>query len=278
MSNARTDAHSPTNLVTEDYSFVAGFDTEEGIANKPEVYVAWRNGIYSKVFQTNAARGMNQCHHCGARMRYVAVLEHLPTGEYIAVGETCADGRFSVATEAFQAMRKAAELDRKAMRIKTAVTAFVTENPDMAWMAEKVTPEPFASNSFLSDVARKLRAYGEISAAQYNAVVRVAADVVTRAAQPVEVEETAPVIEGRIVITGTVLTTKWQDSDFGGSLKMLVKDARNFKVWGTVPSSLNVDKGDVITFTATVETSANDESFGYFKRPSKASVITEAAA
>ena len=65
-----------------------------------------------------------------------------------------------------------------------------------------------------------------------------------------------------------MLTTKWQDSHFGITLKMLVRDDRGFKVWGTVPSSLpNTESGDRVTFIAAVEASDDDETFGFFKRP-----------
>lgn len=104
-----------------------------------------------------------------------------------------------------------------------------------------------------------------------------------RAAEP----EATAVIEGRIAITGEVLTVKFQDNDYGGAMKMLIRDDRGFKLWGTRPRSLDGDydpndrqrwipgaeKGDRVTFTATIERSGDDETFGFFKRPTKASII-----
>ncbi len=79
-----------------------------------------------------------------------------------------------------------------------------------------------------------------------------------------------PVKEGRYEVQGEVLSTKWQESDFGGSLKMLV-EVDGFKVWGSVPSALGpLERGDRVAFTATVEASSDDKSFGFFKRPTKA--------
>lgn len=85
----------------------------------------------------------------------------------------------------------------------------------------------------------------------------------------------APVIEGRIVVTGEVLTTKVQDSVYGTTVKMLVRDDRGFKVWGTVPSALLGEdvKGKRVTFTATVRVSDNDETFGFYQRPTKAALV-----
>lgn len=89
--------------------------------------------------------------------------------------------------------------------------------------------------------------------------------------------EDAP--EGRVVITGTVLAFKWQESLYGDTLKMLVQDDRGFRVWGSVPSSLDdAERESRVTFTATVTASDKDAKFGFFKRPTKAAVIDEAMA
>lgn len=79
-----------------------------------------------------------------------------------------------------------------------------------------------------------------------------------------------PVVEGRYEIQGEVLSVKFQESQFGGSLKMLVA-VDGYKVWGSVPSDLyGVERGDRVAFTATVEASGDDASFGFYKRPTKA--------
>jgi hypothetical protein len=92
-----------------------------------------------------------------------------------------------------------------------------------------------------------------------------------------EAGEDAP--EGRVVITGTVLAFKVQESMYGDVLKMLVQDDRGFRVWGSVPSSLDdAERESRITFTATVTASDKDAKFGFFKRPAKAAVITETMA
>ena len=91
-----------------------------------------------------------------------------------------------------------------------------------------------------------------------------------------EAGEDAP--EGRIVITGIVLAFKLQSSQFGDTLKMLVQDDRGFRVWGSVPKSLDdAERESRITFTATVTASDRDAKFGFYKRPTKAEILEEAA-
>lgn len=93
-----------------------------------------------------------------------------------------------------------------------------------------------------------------------------------------EAGEDAP--EGRVTITGTVLSFKWQESMYGDVLKMLVQDDRGFRVWGSVPASLDdAERESRISFTATVQASDRDAKFGFFKRPTKAAILsTEVAA
>src|SRR6202012_4048526 len=56
-----------------------------------------------------------QCQHCGARLRYAALLKHEATKEILWVGETCLDNRFSGMTKAqFDHLRKTAMLAREA--------------------------------------------------------------------------------------------------------------------------------------------------------------------
>lgn len=92
-----------------------------------------------------------------------------------------------------------------------------------------------------------------------------------------ELANAQPVPTGRQEIQGTVITTRWQDNDYGsGQMKMLLK-AQGYKVWGTIPSSdVRVRRGDEIALTGTLEPSEDDPSFGFFKRPAKLRMIQEA--
>lgn len=98
-----------------------------------------------------------------------------------------------------------------------------------------------------------------------------------RAAEAAAPAEPAP--EGRVVVTGTVVGLKWQESQYGTTLKWTVRDDRGFRVWGTVPSALGeVERGDRVTFTVTLERSRDDETFAFGKRPTKAEFVDEVVA
>lgn len=151
--------------------------------------------------------------------------------------------------------------------------------------------EAMSTNSFLLDIWTKAFDY-ELSDKQIAAVAKVLqADADRAAKKAAEKAEMNPVAEGKQTISGEVLTVKCQDSMYGSTWKMLVKDDRNFKVWGTVPTAImnqqdaeggegyNAAISDLVgrrvSFNATVEASADDKTFGFYSRPTKASLAAK---
>src|SRR5262245_1900742 len=133
-NKARTDAHAPINLVTEDYDYVTFLDfrgpqgtTEigqygQGVYIPPPAAEIERYTRTRALLDGNSGHGDTaQCDHCGNYIRYAAILRHRVSGEHISVGEQCLDNRFSRATDDFQAARKGAALDRAQQRIKKLV-------------------------------------------------------------------------------------------------------------------------------------------------------------
>ena len=107
---------------------------------------------------------------------------------------------------------------------------------------------------------------------------KVAAAAAQRAAEQAELDAAEPCPTGRVGITGEILAIKLQEGYYGDTWKMLVKDDRGFKVWGSIPSSLHASRGARVSFMAAVEPSADDDKFGFFKRPTKAVNLDEEAA
>lgn len=175
--------------------------------------------------------------------------------------------RNAKARERYAAKKEAERIERLAQneaeeaqarsRVDRTREQFVAANPDIEAALAVLTGD------FGRDLRERLEEFGALTERQTEAALRIAAEMAT---EPTP----TPVIEGRIEITGKVATTKWVDNAYGGALKMLVTDDRGFKVWGTVPNALGVERGDRVTFTATVTASGDDETFGWYSRPSKA--------
>lgn len=303
----RTDIHRPTTLVTEDYEYLYSWDSKQpgaliGIAQSD----AWREWHAAGPVLPEVSS--SQCTHCGAHLRYVALLRYVPTGQYLYVGETCLDNRFALATAEFHKLRTTAKLDSKVQAAKAAWAKFVAEHGEINWDELNASTNPF-----VIDVLSKGPKYGlterQINAIQ-NAVQKDKDRVALRAAQALI--PTVPVPEGSgIVIEGTVLSTKWQESQFGSVHKFLISvetPAGNYKLWGSVPKDLEgtwgcvgcksigpvctdactqdfahgyigaFEVGDKVRFTANVTKSEKDEAFGFFSRPRKATIIAKVVA
>lgn len=204
-------------------------------------------------------------------------------------------------------MRKAAELDREKMRIKTAREEYFEAHPGIEpvyvrytlWTKNAVEAPEF-EDTFLQDLMRKLKNYGSLSEKQTPWVKKCLDRFVERqiadAKRAEEKATVADVEEGTYEFTGTVVSIKLHESDFGDSFKMTVKADDGRVYWGTVPASLetwweqNTDPdegyftgfpgfdekkgsgerngiGVKVTIKASVTKSNKDRTFGFFKRP-----------
>jgi hypothetical protein len=290
MTTTRNAIHQPRNFDPTQYEYVNAFDNEAGSRLSPtgtlsdhmiemiriraEMRALLRNSPTSAYARDE--RG-SQCDHCGAHLRYVAVLRHT-SGDHIAVGETCLDNRVGMASQAafrFQFIRTAAANERARQARLDAQAEFVAANPAVAMLVGYE-----GSNDFFVSLSEQLLRNGSLSERQVAAVERSVARDAERAARDAEraAEPKVPAPVGKQTVTGEVVGLKWHENDFGGCLKMTVKDDRGFCVWVTVPAALSamqneLERGDRVTFSATLEQSDRDESFAFGKRPTKAARI-----
>lgn len=164
--------------------------------------------------------------------------------------------------EAKRAEAARIENERREAEAAAARTLFVEAHAQLIEAARGLVRD-----SFVYDLLRKLDEFGSWTPAQIAAVEKSIARAAEKAAA-------ADVPAGRVTVEGSVLKTEWKDSSFGMVHKMLVKADAGYLVWGTVPGSLVCERGDRVRFVATVERSIDDPKFGFFKRPSRAEVVS----
>lgn len=253
------------------------------------------------------------CDVCGAWFIDYAIFYHAPSNEYIRAGLDCSakieeghEDDFRRVAQLRRATAKRQKESDEALKklsergLDTFIeTLFVdrvggttfqadgTETIDFLGIRD-MSPNNFETNYFVSriatlvDMVRNLVKYGEWSEKQWS----YAASMVEALEDPIgkleemrkNIEELTEVVEGKQVVKGKVLSIKEEESYFGYqptyTTKMLVLDERKFKVWVTVPKAIQeVCVGDVVEFTATLTRSDKDKSFGFGKRPSKASIV-----
>jgi hypothetical protein len=285
----RTDIHAPASpeFDPEAYDLCAVFDTE-GIDHKGRVQAV--QALTAQGFKIGHGNS-NQCGHCGTRIRYAALMVHTSAREFIFVGEDCLSNRFEEMTKAeFQILRKAAKLNReREVKAKT-VTATFDANP---WLNEC----PTYGGEFLDSLYEQAKRGRVLSDKQIAAGEKAVAKAKEHEAQfqaraageaaLIDAGVQAP--EGKVTVTGTVVMTKWYENAYGGALKMIVETADGWKVFCSVPKSLqgittlvagdgwkftpDVQVGQMVEFTATLTQSDRDPLFAFGKHPTNAKIL-----
>jgi hypothetical protein len=278
----RTDIHRPSVINPDDYQFVS-------FHNHHDDYVV--NLIEQEQFRAHMAKTGGKfsdhnhggsCHVCGAHAMTVARFHHVPSNTYVQTGEDCAEKLHEGDALNFRSFRVKAKKGIDAAAGKRKAKIFL-ENANLtaAWDIYEggLDFDPKWEEQTICDIVCKLVQYGGISDKQKSFIGNLLGRIVERAQiadkRAAEAAAALPIpVEGRIVVTGTVLTLKGQETTFGYTIKMLVQHAEGWKVWGTVPQALaEVEKGQQVVFTATVTISDHDPKFGFFKRPAKAMVV-----
>jgi len=97
---------------------------------------------------------------------------------------------------------------------------------------------------------------------------------VVRVASVAAAAARTPVVEGRHPITGVIESVKAQEGDYGTTMKIRLLTDTGSMLWGTLPAAIDTaTPGSRVAFTATVKASADDPTFGFYSRPSKASIL-----
>lgn len=322
-TTTRTDIHRPSLLDPAEYSYLGCF--YQGSSRAMEISYARDMDDLSRAIIASGAwtfegnyQTKGTCDHCGAMFAHGACFLHIPTGQYISVGHICANDTIGLPSHAAAAKRRAekAVAAEKAQQNRIAeMQGWRDENTDVVEFLATVEQaevdyrqanedgtQTKAPHPFLLEMVHSLKRWGSLFPKQAEAVRKFAARAAEFAARDAERQAnpepvpTTPLQTGRLILTGTILTTKVQDSDYGSTLKMLVKLDDHNKVWGTVPRSLedatlstsyyDADggwqetpaqiealRGQRVQFTATVKASDTDQHFGFFSRPTGAMLV-----
>ena len=297
---ARTDCHSPANIVPADYEYVAQDCVKiEGLGDcyyakeQREIirrHMARTGGTYSR------HRHGGNCGVCGSvNAVYTVLFYHAKTNTYVRTGQECAQLIDARAAEGVTRMRDAVRDAREFQKGKAKAKAILADaGLAAAWdiFANTSAPNPPADYSEMTpaqirehraavaadrdaatirDIVGKLVKYGSVSEKALG-FVRSLLDLIARApvieaAREAEQAAAAPCPEGRVEVTGEILSVRVDEGPYGDVTKMLVRAAQGFKVWCSMPAHANASKGDKITFKAQLTPSDTDPKFGFGKRP-----------
>jgi hypothetical protein len=288
----RNDIHKPSKIDPEAYEFVALEHVRIETLGDCHVALANREIIRNHQDRTGGIWSHHEhggnCMVCGAWAVYTVVFYHRESNTYVRTGNQCADKLGWGDADAFKHFQTACKsaLANKAGKAK-AQAVLEEEGLGELWpiflREDDLDHEDrvIANAAWtICDIISKLVQYGNISdkALEYLKGLKKRIDTwpAVRAEREAEKALADPVPAGRVVVTGEVLKVDWKDyGDFERHV-FTVKDDRGFVVWGTVPRAIdNVERGDRVTFTASLEPSDTDTKFGFFKRPTKPEIHSE---
>lgn len=280
----RTDEHRPSAIVPTEYEYV-GIECMriDGIGDVQAVLSA-RERIKLHMLETGGtysahAHGGN-CHVCGAACVYTHLFYHAKSNSYIRTGNDCTD-RLDYASvaedmDAFKhAIKPALELakgKRKAQEMLNVRGMTTAWDLYLAASAKEFHSQSWAERK-LKDVMYGVITYGKMTDKQASFIKSLVAQCDPKVAAEREAKQAAVKAEaadcptGRVEITGSVISTKAQASDFGTVQKMLVQHATGYRVWVSIPSGICAERGVEVTFTATITPSKNDPKFGFGSHP-----------
>lgn len=274
----RADIHRPAKIVASEYQFVGiWYDPAEvsevgggfALRQEREKIVQFMEEQGAK-WATHEHGGTCQC--CGAYAKYLAAFYHEHHNEMIRVGQECAHKLHMGCDAAFNAARrKVASANEYATGKARARLQLEEKGLQSAWTLWEAKSRVDSDTEIVVDMVGKLISYGNLSDKQWEFLKRLMYRIENRAT--LEAERAAEKARaqdcpaGRMDIVGTVLSTRVVEGHYGDTLKMFVKTPEGYTLWGTVPSSLRVEKGQEVRFRATVEPSKDDPKHGYFSRP-----------
>lgn len=208
------------------------------------------------------------CDYCGTRHSYGAAFLHTPSGKYVAIGNNCAGNHFNYssrdARERDKLRKKAARL-REKLKIEKKCNEYLNEYPQLVIALN-------CDHRIVADIKSRFRKYGSMSDKQRELVMKLYHEEKEKKARwEKRKKESGPTPEGRVEMSGKVVSIKTKETQWGSTEKMLVELENGSRVYGTVPTAIcHIEKGAQISFRATVTQSKDDHTFGFFKRPSNA--------
>lgn len=285
--STRTDIHRPSapEFDPETYVFLGAFDLH------PDPMWGGQRALFAGVVSAQvdkgntfagAPHGTSQCSHCGAGIRYAALMLHPTTNTLLTIGERCLTNRFDGSKAEFRALMDNAAALRKKHTKLSAYLELCDNHPQVVWASYAVTldiPGAGWELSTMRDIHVKARRDGALTDKQLGFLARLVDkldDIVARNAEREAVKAVAAdAPTGRVSFVGEVLAVKWQDNAYGGNLKMLVRADTGWTAWGTCPTSLDVEKGDRVAFTAAFDPAPGDAKHAFYSRPTKARQIAK---
>lgn len=276
----RTDIHKPSSIVAADYNYICSFSypTAKVLGGVGMVKLRQLRGERPHDF-ANINHGC--CDICGASFIHGDVWEHRESRALILVGHVCATKMDMVANRSEwlaerRSVRRAGWMAARRRVRWSQMRAQLVERPELGRLLR-------TDHRIVADMRMRVIAGVRLTDKQMALLEKLAL--------PKVVEPLVPVPAGRFEVEAIIVSTKFVETMYGGTLKMLIRvEIRDeywgevvgvWKAFGTVPSLLGdrVFKhgplaGTRVRLRAKFEPSSKDVGFGFFSRPVLVEVLS----
>jgi len=296
----RTDPHRPGAIIPEDYTYILSFSApsantisfdKDGHLVAGINWEAARDAFYGSCSHGTPFRlALTNCHICGSSFNHGDIWKHTPTGDVIAIGHICAEKYSMLCDRSDWDRERAASILRRERALHRQLAEegkkeTLEANPGLAESLE-------CDHEIVRDIKNRLDRYGELSDAQIALVLKLAREEKDRESDRALLR---PAPEGKLTVTGEILSAKYKETRFGSTPKMLLKvphEDGHYLLWSTIPAKIFDElatrntpddgwfswlRGKCITFTAQISRgwNPNEPHFATANRPSKARLIED---
>ena len=215
--------------------------------------------------------GKSSCQYCSTSIRYKFYIRSADGKEFF-VGSDCVmktgdAGRISTVKKAKSQLDKAKREAKKEVQrqIREAEFKARIENKKQEWISNNAIMQPilkWAENSsgIPKNIFENFEKWGNLSERQCEYLTKLYDESLNE-------KPKTKVPTGKVEVEGKIISFKWVQTQFGEVRKMFVESPLGYKVYGSVPGSLEAEVGDCVRFVATVVASDSDASFGFYSRP-----------
>jgi len=297
----RTDVHRPSAVIPADYEFVVFENIKmQGFGDCAYV-LEERRRLREHMERTGGTYAHFEhggvCQVCGnANAVWTILFYHAKSNSYIRVGQDCAR-KLEMSSPDGAEFRRSVENALEARAGKAKAQAVLAEAGlsaawdiylaagqwrideqkrfDVTGVSSPRNLGPQYEELTIEDIVGKLIRYGSVSEAQKGFIQKLLGKIDGRAAFAAqrEAENAAakPAVAGRQKLIGTVIGMKvverptYHYGDSGEQTKLLIQTEDGWKTYGN--RFENLEKGEKVEFTATIEVSEKDPKFSFYKRP-----------
>lgn len=263
----RTDIHRPSSETFDPQHYVFTGHVKDNAPDYPgannQVNAFVQDAVHNKGMKFSGVGGPHHCNHCGTRLRWAALMIHIPTGTLLYIGETCLDGRFEMTKSEFKAARDYAKLCRELQTRKTAFVSMCDDDATNALvyatyaenMSDSLTDWEYET---MTDIAGKAKTYSNISDAQLallDKILTKANDRLSARVERINSRTNAHIgsVGEKVAVKGIV---RWDsrpiEGDYGMRTQLVLDTDQGTVVWWATGAK-EWRKGEEMTLVAKVK-------------------------